>query len=139
MQRACTGLSCCVLLLLFAPAAHAQKPYNPLEGSWRLTSQTLVYEDSTVVRDDLPPSTKILNSTHFAWGYQTDNGEEALAGGGRYELLGDSVYVEHLEYHTTPPLVGMTLRFKARVEGDTWYHTGQIGDFLLMEVWQRVR
>ena len=48
-----------------------------------------------------PPSIKILNSTHFSWGYQSDSGEEVLAGGGRYTLEHDTLYTEYIEYHTS--------------------------------------
>jgi hypothetical protein len=32
----------------------------------------------------------------------------------------------------------VTLRFEARVEGDTWYHIGEVGDYKLREIWERV-
>ena len=128
-----------VLLILFTTSTFAQAPANMLEGTWKITQRTEVRTDTTIVFSNVPSSVKILNSTHFAWGYQTDNGEDVLAGGGRYELLGDTLYVEYIDYHTSPVLVGVTIEFKAQVEGDTWYHTGQLGDFLLVEVWQRVK
>ncbi len=137
-MRTVTALAL-VLLLLSGTNVFAQLTANKLEGSWRMIRQTLVYPDTTIVRNQVPPSTKILNSTHFSWGYQTDDGEDVLAGGGRYTLYGDTLYIEHLEYHTSPPLVGMDLKFEARVEGDSlWYHTGRIGDFVLKEVWRRL-
>lgn len=139
-MRTATAL---VLLLLVLPLASvwAQAPANPLEGSWRMIKQTLVYEDTTIVREEnqVPPSTKILNSTHFSWGYQTDDGEDVLAGGGRYTFEGDT-YIEYIDYHTSPPLVGMELTFEATLEGDSlWHHTGRIGSFVLKEVWRRVK
>ena len=131
-----------VLLLLLVPGSQAlaQAPANHLEGSWRLIKQTLVYPDTTIIRDTVPASTKILNSTHFSWGYQTDDGEDVLAGGGRYELKNGTTYIEHIDYHTSPPLVGMALEFEAEIEGDSlWHHTGRIGNFVLKEVWRRIR
>ena len=64
-----------LLLLLFVSSAFGQKPANMLEGTWRMISQTEVRPDTTIVRTTVPPEIKILNSTHFAWGYQSDNGE----------------------------------------------------------------
>jgi hypothetical protein len=62
-----------------------------------------------------------------------------LAGGGRYEYHPErDLYVEHIQYHSDPALSGATLRFEARVEGDTWYHIGEVGDYKLREVWERV-
>ncbi|QXD17073.1 DUF4488 domain-containing protein [Rhodocaloribacter litoris] len=129
-----------VLLILPAFEGQAQAPANMLEGSWRLVSQRQVYPDTVLVTRQVPPSTKILNSTHFAWGYQTEDGEDIQAGGGRYTLLGDSVYIEHIEYHSSGALVGLDIRFQARVVGDSlWYHTGVFPTgFRLEEVWRRI-
>ncbi len=122
-----------------APAA-AQLPTNELEGTWRMVSQELVYPDSVVDQSDQwGPGYKILNSTHFAWGRETGNGEEVLAGGGWYEYDPETnTYIEHIEYHSDTDLAGAAIEFTARVEGDTWYHIGDLGAYKLREVWARV-
>lgn len=85
------------------------------------------------------PSIKILNSSHFSCGYQSDNGEEVLAGGGRYTLEKDTLYTEFLEYHTSEALIGIELRFSPHVVGDLWYHVGEFpSGFRLEEVWRRI-
>ena len=129
-----------VLTLFVAPTATAQLPSNELEGTWRMVRQELVYPDSVADQSDRwGPGYKILNSTHFAWGRETEDGEEVLAGGGRYEYYPEkNVYIEHVEYHSDPGFAGQTLRFTARVEGDTWYHIGDLGNYRLREVWKRV-
>ena len=129
-----------VFLLIGGTSAAAQLPSNDLEGTWRMESQTLVYPDTVVDRSgNWGANYKILNSTHFAWGRETEDGESVLAGGGRYEYDPEkNLYVEHIQYHSDPALSGETLRFEARVEGDTWYHIGQVGDHKLREVWKRV-
>lgn len=128
------------VLLLGSTSARAQLPSNELEGTWKMVSQKLVYPDSVVNQSgNWGANYKILNSTHFAWGRETKDGESVLAGGGRYEYYPQrNVYIEHIQYHSDPSLNGMTLRFKARVEGDTWYHIGEVGDYKLREVWKRV-
>jgi len=128
------------LLVLGATTAWAQLPSNELEGTWRMVSQELVYPDSVVDQSgSWGANFKILNSTHFAWGRETEDGETVLAGGGRYEYYPErDVYVEHIQYHSDPSMNGVTLRFTARVEGDTWYHIGEVGDYKLREVWERV-
>lgn len=120
--------------------AWAQLPSNELEGTWRMVSQELVYPDSVVDQSgSWGANLKILNSTHFAWGRETEDGETVLAGGGRYEYFPErGVYVEHIQYHSDPSMNGVSLRFTARVEGDTWYHIGEVGDYKLREVWKRV-
>ena len=128
------------VVLVSTPGAWAQLPSNELEGTWRMVSQELVYPDSVVDQSgSWGASVKILNSTHFAWGRETKDGESVLAGGGRYEYHPErDVYVEHIQYHSDPSMNGVRLRFEARVEGDTWYHIGEVGDYKLREVWERV-
>ena len=129
-----------LLGLLVASPALAQHPANHLEGSWRLIGQRQIWPDSIQVTRNVPPSTKILNSTHFAFGYQTADGEEVVSGGGRYEIIDDSIYVEHIEYHVSAPLVGLQIKFKANVVGDSiWYHIGEFpSGFRLEETWRRL-
>ena len=128
-----------VLLLLSATNAYAQLPSNHLEGTWRIVSQRAVYPDTIIVTTNVPPSMKILNSTHFSWGYQSDSGEEVLAGGGRYTLEADTIYTEYIEYHTSEVLVGQPIVFTAKVVGDLWYHTGIFpSGYRLEEVWRRI-
>lgn len=137
-DKVCTAA---ILLMLCAvPTATAQMPSNELEGTWEMVRQELVYPDSVVDQSNQwGPGYKILNSTHFAWGRETEDGEEVLAGGGRYEYYPErDIYVEHVEYHSDPGFAGQTLRFEARVEGDTWYHIGDLGNYKLREVWKRV-
>jgi len=134
------GLSLVLFLIGGSLPAGAQRPANELEGTWRMVSQELVYPDTVIDQSNQwGPGYKILNSTHFAWGRETADGETVLAGGGRYEYYPkQDVYVEHIEYHSDPALSGSTLRFEARVEGDTWFHVGEVGDYKLREVWKRV-
>lgn len=137
-QRLCIFVL--AILLTGGTSAWAQLPSNELEGTWRMVSQELVYPDSVVDQSgNWRANYKILNSTHFAWGRETEDGESVLAGGGRYEYHPErNLYVEHIQYHSDPALSGETLRFEARVEGDTWYHIGEVGDYKLREVWKRV-
>jgi hypothetical protein len=130
-----------IFLFLVGPmGAWGQLPTNQLEGTWKMVSRELVYPDSVVDQsDDWGPGFKILNSTHFAWGRETKDGSEVLAGGGWYEYHPEkNVYIEHIQYHSETAFVGQTIQFTARVEGDTWYHIGKLGDFKLREVWKRV-
>lgn len=131
-----------LIALFFAGSvgAWAQLPANELEGTWKLVKQERVYSDSTVdYTDRWGPGFKILNSTHFAWGRETNDGAEVLAGGGWYEYDPEqNRYVEHIQYHSETDLAGQTLTFTAKVDGDTWVHVGEVGDYKLREVWKRV-
>ncbi|WP_263834489.1 hypothetical protein [Salinibacter sp.] len=96
-----------------------------------MVPQELVYPDSVVDQSgSWGANVKILNSTHFAWGRETEDGESVLAE--------RDVCVEHIQYHSDPSMNGGTLRFEARVEGGGWYHIGERGDDKLREVWRRV-
>lgn len=127
-------------LLTGVTTASAQLPSNELEGTWKMVSQELVYPDSVVDRSgNWGANYKILNSTHFAWGRELKNGESVLAGGGRYEYYpSQDLYIEHIQYHSDQAMSGATLRFEARVDGNTWYHVGEVGNYKLREVWKRV-
>jgi len=135
-----TTLLACSCLLIGLSGAWGQLPSNELEGTWRMVSQELIYPDSVADRsDNWGRNYKILNSTHFAWGRETRDTTTVLAGGGTYEYYPEkNLYIEHLQYHSDPAFAGQTLRFTARVEGDTWYHIGDLGDYKLREVWKRV-
>ncbi len=131
-----------IALLLAGPlGAWGQLPANELEGTWKMVSQEVVYPDSVSDRsDNWGANFKILNSTHFAWGRETEDGEKVLAGGGRYEYYPDkNLYIEHIQYHSETAFAGQTLEFNIRVEGNTWFVTGNLGDGVkLKEVWRRV-
>lgn len=136
-MRTLTSLLTAALLLLCFSEVQGQDRDNPLRGSWRLIAQQEVYVDTVIVRQKVDPSTKILNDSHFAFGFQSADGETVVAGGGRYTLKGDS-YIEHIEYHSSPILVGRDIEFKVNLDGNKWHHSGQIGDYRLEEVWVRL-
>jgi hypothetical protein len=110
-----------------------------LMGTWKL-----VYPEAGVpqkdVRDDRPSPVKILTDTHFAFGSMTASGM-VFAGGGRYILEGDK-YIELVDYHAIPKLVGKTLEFTCHIDGDKWYHSGRFvvdgEQFTIEEVWLRI-
>ncbi len=87
-----------------------------------------------------PTTVKVLNETHCAFG-QTRAAGDIFAGGGRYEAE-DGLYRETVTYHTMPELVGVTIPFRFRIEGDLWYHEGEVSAggrrFHINEVWRRV-
>jgi hypothetical protein len=110
---------------------------SSLAGTWELVEQRLVYPDRVVDRSDsLQQTFKILNNTRFSFGRQIRDGE-VYAGGGTYTFDGDT-YTEHIRYHSEPGLPGQSITFEARVEGDTWHHRGDLGVYVVEEVYRRV-
>jgi hypothetical protein len=122
----------------FAQSSSASSESNPLIGAWRMVSYTLEFPDTTTSETDIDnPQTKIFTPTHFAFGYQTEDGQKVVAGGGSYELE-DETYTEHVEYHTETSYVGEELTFTVNVEGDTLIQSGPIGEGHLREVYVRI-
>lgn len=136
-------LCACLMVGLLAPATFAQSSSassesNPLIGAWRMVSYTLEFPDTTTTESDIDnPQTKIFTPSHFAFGYQTDDGEDVVAGGGWYELQDDR-YTEHVQYHTEKSYVGEELTFTVNVKGDTLIQSGPIGEGHLREVYVRI-
>lgn len=117
---------------------------SPLVGTW-----VLLEED---IRPDAPPlsvspeelashSCKVINEDHFAFGGQDASGR-VWAGGGTYTYH-DGEYVETIDYHSIPELVGQTITFECQLDGDLWYHDGRtkVGsrEFHIRETWLRWR
>lgn len=124
------------VFLLFTAAAAAGQDRS-LAGTWELVEQRLVYPDRVVDRtDSLQHTLKILNDTRFSFGRQIRDGE-IYAGGGTYEFDGET-YTEHIRYHSEPGLPGQSITFEARVEGDTWFHRGDLGVYVVEEVYRRI-
>ena len=52
-------------------------------------------------------------------------------------------YVEHIEWHSLDALVGESVTFSCRIEGDRWHHAADFtadGErFHIDEVWERVK
>jgi len=129
-----------VLLAGAVVAAGCATAPNPLMGSWVVESYTGERPaPNAPAPDPAQRAVKILTRDRFAFGDQ--QGTEMFAGGGRYEWE-EGVYRETVEYHWMPDLVGKTLEFDCRLDGDLWYHTGTFRfggrDLVIREVWRRL-
>jgi len=126
-----------------ATAQEADKPARgKLEGTWELVS--FKYGDDNEFHDAPKDQKriKIVNATHFIWiGYGADNKTATSLAGGSYTFRGDD-YVEKIEFGSADvePLFGKDQKFKARIEGDQWFHSGTLSSGLkLQEIWKRVK
>lgn len=112
---------------------------GPLVGAWELVRSGPESEAGEAV-PELAHPVKILSEDRFAFGQRNIDGP-LVAGGGTY-VYRDGIYVERVEYHWMPALIGLSLTFEARVEGDLWYHKGTFdiaGKRLAIdEVWRRI-
>ncbi len=104
---------------------------NPLAGTWRLITGTLIEKGDTTRTDYTKDKSfiKIINDTHFAF-LQHDlnkgkdsSGAEFVAGGGTYSL-NESLYTEHLEYCSAREWEGNDFPFTISINGDTLIQRG---------------
>jgi hypothetical protein len=98
---------------------------NPLMGTWKLLTGTLIEKGDTTVTDYTKDLSfiKIINDTHFAFlqhgiNKNKDSASMFSAGGGRYSLK-DSSYTEHLEYCSAKEWEGHDFNFTIRIKNDT--------------------
>ncbi len=83
---------------------------------------------------------KVSNDSHFAFGSVGPYGM-VYAGGGRYTLEGET-YTEFITYQFDPKLVGRSVSFTCRLDGDRWYHSGIFEvdgeQYHIEEIWRRI-
>ena len=111
-----------------------------IQGLWSIVSYTDVNgEEKTWMRSKY----KFIVANRFAWmDFSPEKKEFYGSGGGTFELDGNT-YKEALEYYYSDPrLVGDTIVFHCRLEGNRWYHRGSWrtpdGYIFINEVWERV-
>lgn len=118
-------------LLMSCQQKESKTAENPLKGTWRLISGTLIEKGDTTTTDytrDLQ-MIKIINDSHFSFlNHDLKKGKDSLAaqfvaGGGRYELKGDQ-YTEHLEYCSAREWEGNDFVFTITIENDTLTQKG---------------
>ena len=131
------------LVLAARPAAGQPLPEvdarSPLQGTWERVSARVIHPDRTY-EEQYPPGKrlmKILTRKHFAFGQQSEDGQEAYAAGGEYVLDGGT-YTETFTYHVSPDMYGKTIRFDCKLENDVWQISGIIGRYRLEETWHRI-
>jgi predicted small secreted protein len=102
---------------------------NPIEGTWKLMTGTLIENGDTAVTEYSGNTSfiKIINKTHFAF-LQHDLKKQKdsaafSAGGGKYEL-NDSIYTEHLEYCSAREWEGNDFKFTVAINNDTLVQSG---------------
>jgi hypothetical protein len=87
-------------------------------------------------------SVKELTRSRFTFGVLDAEGAIGSGGGGEWYLR-DGRYHEVVRFHHHPALVGETIAFACRIEGDRWLHSADFvakGErFHIDEVWRRVK
>jgi hypothetical protein len=121
------------------PAKKETKAENKLVGTWKLVSAKYGGEERTLPEG--ATMLKHITPTQFMWVSYDKDGTAYRAAGGPYTLK-DNQYEEMPEYGFSPDfeiIKGKTHSFKAKIEGNKWYHDGKLANGLTIEqVWERV-
>ena len=114
---------------------------NPYQGAWEVTYSKAVYPDTTIETTQFAnPTVKILTKKHFAFGSQAGE-NKTWGGGGEYTFEGDT-YTEHVKYHGNSFVVGKSVEFKSKIEGEMWTIStvwkNDTLDVESTEIWKRI-
>lgn len=133
------GLPVSLFLLLitltgFAPAPSVPASSDELEGAWKMTMNRDQSMESLGI-----DMVKILMDGHFMFAFFDEENQKFFScGGGEYRYE-DGRYTEIIRFHTIDPdLIGRSLTFDAKLEGNTWYQSGEINGGELNEVYSRI-
>ena len=120
-----------ILLLVISISCNDQQKEETrsisIQGTWKLLTGTLIEKGDTTITDYTKDRSfiKIINNSHFAFVHHTlrKDTTDFSAGGGRYELKGNS-YTEHLEYCSAKEWEGHDFKFTVTISGDSLTQQG---------------
>lgn len=115
---------------------------NPYEGAWELIYVKQVSPDTTIEMTQITdPTVKLLTKKHYAFGSQAGE-NKIFGGGGEYKYEGD-IFKSYPKYHGYSMLVGDSIVFKSKIEGDLWTISHSYKNDTLQvditETWKRIR
>jgi hypothetical protein len=112
--------------------AEPSKLAASLVGTWQLVGRPDDAQEMPV------NSFKFFTGKHWSVTYHDENGKVEYHHGGTYTLDGDQ-YAETIKYATdqTAALIGQTMKFKIKVEGDKYTQIG-VGN-TYNEIWRRAK
>ena len=108
-----------------------ERSVNPINGTWKLLSATVIEKGDTTVTDYTRDRSfiKIINDSHFAFiQHDLNKGKDSAsavfsAGAGTYSLK-DSLYTEKLEYCNAREWEGHDFSFTISISNDTLIQSG---------------
>ena len=115
-----------IFAFLLSCTTNVQEKKNPIEGTWELVSSKWSSPDttSTFPDTDYYRMIKMISRTHFVFVIQDTSVENSDGfGGGKYTLDGDK-YTEHVEFLSDSELIGKSVTYTVKVEGDTLIQSG---------------
>jgi hypothetical protein len=119
-------------------AAEEPKADQKLVGTWKLVSAKYDGKEQDVTSTT---TLKHITPEQMMWLSYDKNGRVIRGAGGSYTLKGDD-FADTPEYgigRDFGVVKGKTHKFKCKVEGKKWYHTGKLDSGLdIEEVWERL-
>ena len=119
--------------------AQEQDSNNKLKGIWVLAAFKYTLPDTVITGNSkVFNSMKIFSPSHFIYiGKALPDHVFKRAGGGRYQINGDQLK-EIMDFSSLANMLGKTFKYKYRVEEDTYFHSGQINDIYVEEIWKKL-
>ena len=133
-----------IALAITSAAARADDPPvvakpHALVGTWKMVSAKYGGRER-----DLPAemtTLKHVTPTQFMWASYDKDGKVTRTAGGSYSVQGET-YEEVPEYGISSDfdlIKDKAQTFKWKIEGNKWYHNGQLSSGLTIEeVWERI-
>lgn len=114
---------------------------TPLAGLWRITGRANDAGQLTPMQRGPRKTIKLLTNGRFQWAAINPQTKQFFGTGGGTYRLADGQYTETIEFFSRDnSRVGRSLTFGAKVDGDSWQHTGQSSTGSpVNEVWTRER
>lgn len=121
------------------------KKKKSLQGAWTMVEGKWVTEDHQTLDSRGPSSVKhlkIFSENHFATLAQNVGEENAYNYNGGSYTFKDGIYSENLKISATQQIIGTTLHYKVRIEGDRFYmdacdENGNLIKTGAFEVWEK--
>ena len=121
------------------PKAPAAGSGAKLIGTWKLVSAKYGGEESKITEGQT--TLKHVTPSQWMWASYGKDGKVTRAAGGTYTVKGDD-YEETPEYGFSEDfdlIKGKAQKFKWKVDGNRWYHTGVLSNGLTIdEIWEQV-
>jgi len=132
-------LAAFIVLFFLFPSSYFAQDSTKLIGTWELASYKYTLSDTVITGTNANfTSIKIITPKFFVYVGQTMPSKEfKRAGAGRYIVKGE-VLQELMMFSSIQNMLGKTYQYKCVVNGDSWYHSGQINDIFIEEIWKKV-
>ena len=138
-----------IILILFAGLFafnFTLKKKKSLQGAWTMVEGKWVTEDQTLnsIGSSSMKHMKVFTENHFATLAQNIEAENSYNYNGGSYTFKDGIYSENLTMSRSKQIIGTTLHYKVKIEGDRFYmdacdENGNVLETGAFEVWERIK